>query len=301
MKTLDCIIVGGGPIGLYAAVQCETKKLSFRLLEASESLGGQTLNLYPEKEIVDIPGIPSIISKNYITSLVQQIDPVNVSLNTTVTAFRHEKEGIIIQTNRGEMKVRNLILATGLGFYKPRPLGLPNEEKYSNILFALKDFSFLKDKKVAIFGGGDSALDWAKEISKISSHVSLVHRRTEFRGNPDTIKGCPVTLYLPYIPHALIEKDGKCIGVTIENVNDHQLVSLETDYILVNYGSVPSPSLLGLKPGPTFGALVNEHSEAEPHVYAIGDCCSYEGKIKRIAHGNEDADKAIAAIVASQR
>ena len=177
----------------------------------------------------------------------------------------HEGETLSVTTSDGIIKAKNLLLATGLGFYKPRTMGLPNEEKYSNILYTLKDFNFLKGKKVVIFGGGDSALDWAKEISQISSFVSLVHRRTEFRGNPDTIKGRPVTLYLPYIPHALIESNEKLVGITIEEVNDHHLINLEADYVLVNYGAVPSPSLLGLKPGPTFGALVNEHCEAEPH------------------------------------
>jgi len=294
---LDCIIVGGGPVGLFAAAELQKQKRSFRLLEASDTLGGQTLTLYPEKEIVDIPGIPSIKAKDYIASLIQNIDPVNVSLGVKVLSYVREGETLSVTTSDGVIKAKNLLLATGLGFYKPRTMGLPDEEKYSNILYTLKDFNFLKGKKVVIFGGGDSALDWAKEISQISSFVSLVHRRTEFRGNPDTIKGRPVTLYLPYIPHALIESNGQLVGITIEEVNDHHLINLEVDYVLVNYGAVPSPSLLGLKPGPTFGALVNEHCEAEPHVFAVGDCCSYEGKLKRIAPGQEDVRRALAVML----
>ena len=86
---LDCIIVGGGPVGLFAAAELQKQKRSFRLLEASDTLGGQTLTLYPEKEIVDIPGIPSIKAKDYIASLIQNIDPVNVSLGVKVLSYVH--------------------------------------------------------------------------------------------------------------------------------------------------------------------------------------------------------------------
>jgi len=290
---LDVIIIGGGPIGLYSAAQLQKKGFTFSLLEASSFLGGQTMELYPEKEIVDIPGIPSIKSKDYIDSLTENIDKENIYFGTVVSSFVHQDNCIRVMTNRGFFEAQNLFICTGLGLYKPRTMGLEGEEKYSNILYSLKSFGFLSGKRVVIFGGGDSALDWAKEISQISPFVSLVHRRTEFRGNSETIKGRAVKLYLPYIPHSIIAKDGKCVGITIEGVEDHDLITIPADFILVNYGSVPLPSLFGLKSGPTFGALVNERREAEPHVFAIGDCSSYEGKVKRIAHGMDDADRAI--------
>lgn len=297
---LDVIIVGGGPIGLYAAAQLQKKGLKFNLLEASSCLGGQTIELYPEKEIVDIPGIASIKSKDFISKLSGQIKKENIFLETMVSSYFRIDDFLRVSTNHGFFDAKNIFICTGLGFYKPRTMGLENEEKHSNILYSLKNFDFLANKKVVIFGGGDSALDWAKEISKISPFVSLVHRRTEFRGNPETIKGRPVKLFLPFIPHSLIVKENKCTGVTIEGVDNNELITLPADYILVSYGSVPSPSLFGLKNGPSFGAYVDERREAEPHVFAIGDCSSYEGKIKRIAHGMDDANRAIKAVISQK-
>ena len=293
---LDALIIGGGPVGCYCAGKLQEMKLSYRLLEASASLGGQCSSLYPEKEIVDIPGLPPLKSKDVIARLLAKVDPANVSLSTAAASLRSERGQVIAITDQGEFAAKHCIIATGLGFYTPRTMGLAGEEKCPNILYSVKDFGFLKNKKVAIFGGGDSALDWAKEISKVSPFVSLIHRRTEFRGHPETIAGCPIALYLPFIPESLALKDGRCSSVNIKKVDGEERINLPIDYILVNYGSVPAPSLFGFKPGPTFGILVDEKRKAAERVFAVGDCASYEGKQKRIAPGFLDADAALSEI-----
>lgn len=299
---LDVIIVGGGPLGLYAAEKLEENHLSYLLFEASSELGGQTERLYPEKMIVDIPNHDPIKAIDYINELTKKIDLKNVRLESPVNDIKENNGCVNVLSLGKSYEAKALIIATGLGFSKPRPLGVTNEEKYSNILYSLKDFSFLKDKKVVIFGGGDSALDWAREISAISSSVSLVHRRTEFRGNPDTIKGCQVSLYLPYVPHSLIEKDGACLGVEIEEVNTHEIISLDADNILVNYGSIPAPSLFDLTTSSEgFGATVNEVNQAKERIYVVGDAAFVNNKAKRIAPGQKDVERVISSILANCR
>ncbi len=284
------IIIGGGPIGLFLATQLEKNKVDYLLLEASDYLGGQITELYPKKEIVDIDAYDSIISSDYIKTLTDNISLENVRLNEMVMNVKEEKDGVTLKTKNGnEYKAEKIVVAIGLGFPKPRPLGVPNEEKYSNILYSLKDFTFLTNKKVAIFGGGDSALDWAKEISRISKDVSLIHRRDEFRGDADTIKGIShLKLYLSYVPLNLIEKDNKCLGVTIKKVTSDETIDLHVDYILVNFGNIPTIVDLGL-PKEGFGFKVNENYQISDRVYVIGDVAIYENKKKRIQQGNNEA------------
>jgi len=140
-------------------------------------------------------------------------------------------------------------------------------------------------------------LDWAKALSKISDEVSLIHRRTEFRGNPDTIIGCKLRLYLPYVPDHLIEKKGLCQEIVIKNVNDGSFVSLPVDVVLVNYGQIPSPSTFSYPLSKTgFGIEVGLHNRISPHVFAIGDCAYSQDKKKRIAPGMMEANEVLATL-----
>lgn len=283
-------IIGGGPIGLYLAGKLEENNIDYILFEANDYLGGQINNLYPHKTIVDLPGIPAIIAKDYLLSLIDEINLNNVHLNEEIINIKEEKDSVILQSKKDEYKFDYVVIATGLGFYKPRTMGLESEDKASNILYSIKDFSFLKDKKVAIFGGGDSALDWAKEISAISNFVTLVHRRYEFRGNPETIKNCNnLTVKLSYVPYALNVKDDKAISIQIKKVEDDSLIEeIEVDYILVNFGSLPSFNdfnYLSTKRG-----LITKNLKVSDHIFACGDVIGDEEKIKRLAHGNNEAN-----------
>lgn len=295
------IIIGAGPVGLYLGNKLEEAKAPYLIIESSDHVGGQLINLYPEKEIVDIPGIPSIKAKEYIALLDSKINHENIVLNETVQQIEAVSGGIFVKSNKNEYECEDLIIATGLGFTKPRPLGVEHEEEVDNILYSLKDFSFLKDKKVAIFGGGDSALDWAKEISAISNDVHLIHRRLEFRGNPETIKDCVnLNVHLPYVPAFIKVEGNKASSIVINKViqegEEPESIEIQVDYILVNYGNIPSNVPFSLDYKGSF-IIVNDAQEAKEHIFAVGDACDYENKKRRIAPGNREAEKVLELIL----
>ena len=291
MKETEVIIIGAGPAGLYFANLCEKAHMDYLLIDASNEVGGQITHLYPEKEIVDIPGIKSIISKDYISLLAKGVDKNKILLNKKVEKI----ENNVVFAGDFSAKAKYIVLAVGLGFSSPRPLGVENENKCENILYHLKKFDFLKDKKVAIFGGGDSALDWAKEISKISDNVHLIHRRTEFRGNPETIKDCSnLSIHLPYIPYSIEYKDNHATRVVIKEVRQEgepeHLEKIDVEYILVNYGNVASNCDFGFDKQGLF-VEVDENCRIKDNIFAIGDICDYENKKRRIAPSIVECEK----------
>lgn len=289
------IVIGAGPAGLYFASKCEEKGIDYLVLEGSEEIGGQITRLYPEKDIVDIPGIECIKAKDYIALLKSKIDPKNIVLNAQVTNI---KNGDKIQLFAGKTAYfcEFLVIATGLGASVPRPLGVEHEGECDNIIYSVKTFDHFKDKRVAIFGGGDSALDWAKAISSLSDNVHLIHRRLEFRGNPETIKDChTLILHLPYVPQSIEVKDGKAVSVTIKKVDTEELVKIDVDYIFVNYGNIASFTSFPFKMEGSFLPVDNSF-KVEGNVFAIGDVCAYENKTRRIAPSIKEADKVLEII-----
>lgn len=289
------IVIGAGPAGLYFASKCEEKGIDYLVLEGSEEIGGQITRLYPEKDIVDIPGIECIKAKNYIALLKSKIDPKKIVLNAQVTNIKNSDK-IQLFAGKTTYFCEFLVIATGLGASVPRPLGVEHEGDCDNIIYSVKTFDHFKDKKVAIFGGGDSALDWAKAISSLSDNVHLIHRRLEFRGNPETIKDChTLILHLPYVPQSIEVKDGKAVSVTIKKVDAEELVKIDVDYIFVNYGNIASFTSFPFKVKGSFLPVDNSF-KVEGNVFAIGDVCAYENKTRRIAPSIKEADKVLEII-----
>ena len=235
--------------------------IDYTIFEADSVIGGQLTHLYPEKIIYNIPGIESIKSADYIALLASNIDSSKIILGTKISSLDELKTSY-----------DKIIIATGIGECQPRKLGLENEEKY-NVLYSLKDYDFLKNKKVIIFGGGDSALDWAKQLSD-TSDVTLVHRRDEFRGNAETIKDCNIKIYLSYVPESLTENK-----IKIKSVKSDHDIELDYDYILVNFGQIVTKT--------EFDSLNN--------VYYIGDSTGTRTIADGIKQANETFMKVIYA------
>lgn len=284
------IIIGAGPIGLYFASKCEKEGVDYLVLEGSDSIGGQLTRLYPEKDIVDIPGIKCIKAKEYIELLKGQINLEKVVLNTNVNNIEKGRN-IAVFAGKTTYFCEKLVIATGLGSSIPRPLGVEHENECENIIYSVKNIDHLRNKKVAIFGGGDSALDWAKAISSISDNVHLIHRRLEFRGNPETIKDCKnLNVHLPFIPHSIEVKGNVATSIKIKKVDSkNEFINIPVDYIFVNYGNVASQSTFPLKMENAF-ILVNEKQEADKNIFVIGDVSQHENKTRRIAPGINEAN-----------
>lgn len=254
-------IIGAGPIGLYTATRCEKAGVDYDIFEADTFIGGQLTHLYPQKEIVNIPGIEKITATGYILTLFSQINPTKLHLATKIDDLGSLKQNYDY-----------IIVATGIGTHEPRKLGLENEEN-CNVLYSVGDIDIFKDKRIVIFGGGDSALDWAAQLSGIAEKTTLVHRRDEFRGNADTIDGCDITIYKSFVPHKITKHT-----VSIKSVKDDSIVKLPYDYVLVNFGLI----------------YKKQQFIVDDNVYFVGDCLD---KTRTIAFGIESADNILNQIL----
>ena len=302
MIKTDVLIIGAGPAGLFAIHQLGIKGLNCHVVDNLDKVGGQCIELYPDKPIYDIPAIPACTGKELTNNLLKQIEPfkTNFYLNERVQQVTKENSEWKIKTNKNKIFITpNIIIAGGVGSFEPRKLSVKSAEKYENhnIFYSVNDKNKFKGKKVTIFGGGDSALDWTLELSKIAN-VTLIHRRDEFRGAPHTLneikkleKEGKLAIKTKYQIDS-IEGDKDIKSIIIKN-DDEKKVKINTDYILGFFGLI-----MQLGPIAEWGLNMNkktitvntENFETNKKgIFAIGDICSYPGKERLILSGFHEA------------
>ena len=298
MKKTDVIIIGAGPVGLFAIHQLGIKGLEAIVVDNLDKAGGQCIELYPDKPIYDIPAVPECTGEELTKRLLEQIKPFKTKLylNERVQEVYQEKENWIVKTsNNQEFMAPNIIIAGGVGSFEPRKISLKESEKFEgkSVFYAVRNKDDFKNKNISIFGGGDSALDWALELSKFSK-ITLIHRRNEFRGSEHTLSAIrkleqegKVSIKTPCQIHS-IESDKELKSITIK-YDDGKTEKISTDVILGFFGLI-----MKLGPIAEWGLNMNKKTiEVNPEnfetnkkgIFAAGDICSYPGKLTLILSG----------------
>ena len=298
MEKTDVIIIGAGPVGLFAVHQLGIKGLKAIVIDNLDKAGGQCIELYPDKPIYDIPAVPECTGEELTKKLLEQIKPFKTKffLNERVNEVNQDKENWIIKTNKNNnFFAPNIIIAGGVGSFEPRKLSLKDAEKFegTSVFYSVRNKEDFKSKNISIFGGGDSALDWTLELSKFSK-VNLIHRRDEFRGAPHTLseikkmeKEGKVSLKTPCQLEA-IEGDKNIKSITVK-FEDGKIEKIETDIVLGFFGLI-----MKLGPIAEWGLNMNKKTiQVNPEnfetnkkgIFAVGDICSYPGKLRLILSG----------------
>lgn len=288
MKKL--IIIGAGPVGLYASYLAGLKGIDTVVYEANSHVGGQPFNLYPTKPILDIPGFGSIMAGEFIEKLSTQAykyGNVKFELNKRVEDIvANSNNTVTIKGGDFEDVADYVLLTGGKELYQPRRLEVEGYESQSNILYFLPPDIKFENKKILILGGGDSAIDWANELS-LKNDVSLVHRSENFRANFQNVEKMKLStkIYTPYRIKEVIGNPATSIVVT--NIKTKEEKFINFDICLVFYGSVRSKdSIISLFEHDDRGILVDRfHNTSIMRVYACGDICSYEAKAYVITAG----------------
>ena len=298
MKKTDVVIIGAGPVGLFAVHQLGIKGLKAVVIDNLDKVGGQCIELYPDKPIYDIPAVPECTGEQLTTRLLEQIKPFDneMFLNDRVDEVRQEKDNWIVKTsNKKEFIAPNILIAGGVGSFEPRKISLKEAEKLEgkSVFYAVKNKDQFKNKKISIFGGGDSALDWALELSKFSK-ITLIHRRNEFRGAQHTLseikkleKVGKISIKTPCQIKSLdSEKDLKSITIKFD---DGKTEKIPTDIILGFFGLIMKLGPIaewGLNMDKKTIEVNSENFEtSKKGIFAAGDICSYPGKLKLILSG----------------
>jgi len=298
MIKTDVLVIGAGPVGLFAVHQLGIIGLKAEVVDNLDKIGGQCIELYPDKPIYDIPAIPECTGETLTKSLLEQIKPfkTNFHLSERVQAISKEEGKWKITTSKNKIFIApNVIIAGGVGSFEPRKFLIKDIEKFENkgVFYSIKDKNYFKNKKICIFGGGDSALDWAIELSKISE-VVLVHRRNEFRGAEHSAeivkkleKEGKLKIKTPFQINSIEGKE-KISAITVKG-EDGKIEKIITDCVLGFFGLI-------MKLGPIAEWGLNLEKKTVPvntgtfqtnkeGIFAIGDICTYPGKLKLILSG----------------
>lgn len=300
----DMTIIGGGPVGLFTAFYAGMRQMSVKIIESLPQLGGQLSALYPEKYIYDIAGFPKIRAQELIENLQKQMEHFSptVCLNQSVETIEKQVDGTFkLTTNTEEVHYSKAIIITaGNGVFQPKklPLIADREKDPANVHYFVQDLHQFREKSVVVFGGGDSAVDWALMLEPIAKEVTIVHRRDAFRAHENSVamlKNSSVQILTPYVP-VEVEGEERIERIVLEEVKGAKKITLDVDELLVNYGFASS-----LGPIKNWGLtieknaiVVNQKMETNIEgIYAAGDICTYDGKLKLIACGFGEAPIAV--------
>ena len=298
MIKTDALIIGAGPTGLFTAHQLRLIGLNCEIVDNLDKIGGQCIELYPDKPIYDIPAVPACTGEELTNNLIKQLENFNINfhLGERVDEVKKDNENWIVKTNHDKSFLTpNVIIAGGVGSFEPRKFPPKECEKFENksILYSVKNKKIFEGKTVSIFGGGDSALDWAVELSN-TSKVNLIHRRDDFRGAQATVdkvyelvKAGKIDLYTKYqILSAKGEENLESIDIKHDN---KEIKNIKTDYALGFFGLI-----MQLGPIADWGLNIDKKTievdtekfeTNQKGIYAVGDICNYPGKLKLILSG----------------
>jgi len=302
MVKTDVLIVGAGPVGLFAVQQLGLIGLKTEVIDNLDKIGGQCIELYPDKPIYDIPALPECTGESLTKNLLEQIKPfkINFHLSQRVEEVIKENNNWKITTSKKKIFLApNIIIAGGVGSFEPRKFSVERADVFENksIFYSIKDKNIFKNKKVSIFGGGDSALDWAIELSKFAE-ITLIHRRNEFRGIESSAtkvkkleKERKLKIKTPFEFNSIEGKEK--LNAIIIKKETGETEKIPTDYVLGFFGLI-------MKLGPIAEWGLNLEKKTIPvntenfqtnkeGIFAIGDICSYPGKLRLIVSGFHEA------------
>ena len=300
----DILIIGAGPVGLFTVFEAGLLGLKCHIIDALAKPGGQCAEIYPKKPIYDIPGMPEVMAGDLIDNLLEQIKPFSPGYTLGERAeklIKNEDGSFDVVTNMNKVHNAKVIaIAGGLGSFEPRkpPLDSILDYEGKGVEYMVKNPEYFQDKKIVIAGGGDSALDWTIELSKLAKKVTLVHRRNEFRGAVDSVEKVQKLKNSSIIdvitPAEVIKLRGKDKLESLEINHNDDFKTIETDFFIPLFGLVPKLggiSNWGLDLEKNSIVVNNslDYQTNVPGVFAIGDINTYPGKLKLILCGFHEA------------
>ena len=313
METKDIVVIGAGPVGLFTVFEAGLLGLNCVLIDNLDKPGGQCAELYPEKPIYDIPGVPFQTAQEHVDALIKQIEPFSYELflNQRVDSLKEisdedEKYWEVVTSEGNKFISKNIFIAAGAGSFEPRrPPTIEDPDKFINkgVSYAVRSKDLYADKNIFIFGGGDSALDWTVELSKIAKSISLVHRRDAFRGAQhteemmrDLVKDGKVYLLTPYLIDSIIGED-RVTNVTLKNFESNEIEKHDADELIFLFGlnKKLGPILeweLGLN-GKKISVNTENYQTNKEGIFAVGDINNYPGKLDLILSGFHETTLAV--------
>lgn len=306
----DAVIIGAGPVGLFAVFQCGMVRIRCHVVDVLDSVGGQCAALYPEKPIYDVPAHPSVLAGDLIDKLEAQAAPFRPTFHMgqqVVSLSRTENSRWLVETDKGtRIDAAVVIIAAGVGAFGPNRPPLAGIEAYEgkSIFYFVKSREAFRGKRIVIAGGGDSAVDWAISLSELAADVKVVHRRPKFRCAPESAARLKelaaagkIDLVVPYQLHGLDgdPETGRLSAVTVADL-DGVTRRLEADVLLPFFGLATN-----LGPINDWGLSMEKSTikvdqataaTSEAGIFAVGDVCHYPHKVKLILTGFAEAAQA---------
>ena len=292
----DVVIIGAGPCGLFQVFELGLLDMKAHLIDNLDKIGGQCAELYPDKNLYDIPSRPAITGQELTDDLIKQAEPFKPSyhLNQLTSKIEINENDILVETDKGtSIKCKSLVIAAGAGSFVPRKLPAEGAQELENknIFYSVKKRSDFQNKNILIIGGGDSALDYVMGFQGIAKKVSLVHRRKEFKGVQDS-----VNKVMSLVDEGEVNFSMGSLKKVEKNNNGKVNVTLDDGSVLTDIDAIFPFFGLKIELGPiaewglnlenNLIAVNTENFETStPRIFAVGDICTYPGKLKLILSG----------------